>query len=131
MLYINIAGLFVRAKFHSVWKISEASALVSGVGYAVTNGKERFDAAENVDVYAVEFAENPKMAMDGWNKYTANWLRRYVYVRVRQSWLKLPLTFFISAFWHGFYRNLFFDSSWLLFIILVVCSVNASRKGSS
>ncbi|KAJ3254770.1 lysophospholipid acyltransferase [Boothiomyces macroporosus] len=112
LLYINIAGLFVRAKFHSVWKISEASALVSGVGYAVTNGKERFDAAENVDVYAVEFAENPKMAMDGWNKYTANWLRRYVYVRVRQSWLKLPLTFFISAFWHGFYPGYYLSFLW-------------------
>ncbi|KAJ3268747.1 lysophospholipid acyltransferase [Terramyces sp. JEL0728] len=119
LIYINIAGMFVRAKFHAVWKISEASALVSGVGYAVTDGKERFDAAENVDVFAVEFAENPKMAMDGWNKYTANWLRRYVYVRVGHPALKLPLTFFISAFWHGFYPGYYLSFLWSVPLMVV------------
>ena len=31
------------------------------------------------------------------------WLRRYVYDRVPLPILRLPTTFLISAFWHGFY----------------------------
>jgi D-alanyl-lipoteichoic acid acyltransferase DltB (MBOAT superfamily) len=51
----------------------------------------------------VELGSSPKGMMDSWNKFTANWLRRYVYTRVKISALKLPTTFFVSAFWHGFY----------------------------
>jgi lysophospholipid acyltransferase len=105
--YVTISGLVVRAKFHAAWKISESAALISGIGYGIDeHGNDRFDYAENVSILGVETGENVKSMMDSWNKFTANWLRRYVYVRVSNPSLKLFMTFFVSAFWHGFYRIL-------------------------
>ena len=93
-----VSGLIVRAKFHAVWKLSESAALLSGVGYGVdpVTKKDRFDLAENVNIVTVEVGENVKVMLDSWNKFTANWLRRYVYVRVPVPSLKLPLTFLVA-----------------------------------
>jgi lysophospholipid acyltransferase len=96
---MTISGLVTRAKFHTVWKLSEGAALISGIGYT----GDKFNGAQNVDITSVELGENVKEMMGSWNKFTANWLRRYVYVRVPMASLKLPTTFFISAFWHGFH----------------------------
>lgn len=103
------------------WKFAESSALVSGLGYGGIHSKTQtpnFSACENIDILGVEFGSSPKTMMDAWNKFTANWLRydsfflirsqthvysRYVYQRVPISALKLPTTFFVSAFWHGYY----------------------------
>ncbi|KAJ3371305.1 Lysophospholipid acyltransferase 1 [Kappamyces sp. JEL0680] len=102
--YIMISGIVVRAKFHGAWKIAESSALISGMGYGIgDNGKSRVDLAENINIIGVELGSSPKTIMDAWNKKTANWLRRYVYVRVRVRSLRLPVTFLVSAVWHGFY----------------------------
>merc|ERR1711865_26730 len=45
----------------------------------------------------------------GWDKKTANWLSKYVYIRTGGS---LAATYGMSAFWHGFYPGyyLFFLS---------------------
>ncbi|KAI8895248.1 MBOAT, membrane-bound O-acyltransferase family-domain-containing protein [Globomyces pollinis-pini] len=106
-IYILVAGVVVRSKFYAVWKLSESVALIAGIGFSVDPNTHdiKFDAAENVNVIGVEFGENAKMMIDSWNKFTANWLKRYVYNRVRNVNLKLPITFFISAFWHGFYSG--------------------------
>eukprot|EP00611_Tribonema_gayanum_P014718 TRINITY_DN2619_c0_g1_i7.p1 TRINITY_DN2619_c0_g1~~TRINITY_DN2619_c0_g1_i7.p1 ORF type:complete len:153 (-),score=28.52 TRINITY_DN2619_c0_g1_i7:81-539(-) len=44
-----------------------------------------------------------------WNKMTQSWLEKYVYTRTNNS---LMATYFVSAFWHGFYPGyyLFFMS---------------------
>jgi lysophospholipid acyltransferase len=104
---ITVSGLVTRAKFHTVWKLSEGAALISGIGYGKdSKGEDRFDCAQNVDITGVEFGGNVKEMFGSWNKFTANWLRRYVYVRVPFAALKLPMTFFLSAYWHGFYGSL-------------------------
>lgn len=105
IIYLTIGGFAVRAKFYAIWKIAEASALISGVGIREDPKTKqiRFDASTNVNLTKLEFGENVKSEMDYWNIYTALWLRRYVYVRVPIQALKLPSTFFVSAFWHGFY----------------------------
>lgn len=75
--------------------------------------------AENLDILGVETGENVKVMMDAWNKFTANWLRRYVYVRVSNAYAKLPATFFISAFWHGFYPGYYL--SFMFSVPLMLC----------
>lgn len=100
--YLLIAGVVSRAKFYAVWNLSESAALMSGVGVGLDEkGKVVFNAFENLNFLELEFAENPKAMLDAWNKFTARWLRRYVYVRTDK--LKLLSTFLISAVWHGFY----------------------------
>ena len=113
-MYIMLSGIIVRSKFHCgrndsftrtdpsstslAWKISEASAVLSGMGYGKNElGRETFSFAENVDIVGVELGSSPKTMMDSWNKFTANWLRRYVYQRVKIGPLKLPTTFFVSV----------------------------------
>ncbi|KAJ3348943.1 lysophospholipid acyltransferase [Kappamyces sp. JEL0680] len=127
ILFLTIAGMVVRAKFYTVWKISEASALLSGVGVGLDrHGKLCYNAFENVGIRQLETGENVKACMDGWNKYTANWLRRYVYVRVKIPALKLPMTFFISAFWHGFYPGYYL--SFLFSVPLTECGRTMRRS---
>jgi MBOAT, membrane-bound O-acyltransferase family len=57
-----------------------------------------------------------------WNKMTQQWLERYVYARTNNS---LTATYFVSAFWHGFYPGyyLFFMS-----LPIVQQSARAGRK---
>ena len=106
MVFLVIAGFITRAKFHGGWKFTEAAAILCGMGYGVDNGgNPRFDVAENVDIHTVELGENAKVMIDAWNKYTSNWLRRYVYVRVPFPSLKLSATLFMSAFWHGIHST--------------------------
>lgn len=66
-----------------------------------------FNRAENVNILGVEVGENPKMLTDSWNKYTNIWLKRTVYTRAPKAG-RMPLTYFTSAFWHGFYRTISF-----------------------
>lgn len=73
-----VAGIVVRAKFYSVWKISEACALISGVGIRPSENPldtVYFDGFENVNVLTLETGENVKGLMGAWNVFTANWLR--------------------------------------------------------
>jgi hypothetical protein len=103
--YLFAAGLVTRAQFYAVWKFMEASALYIGIGYSMDpNAKiHQFHGARQVHIRKIEFGENSKVMLDSWNCFTANWLRRYVYSRIPYPSLKLPVTFFFSAFWHGFY----------------------------
>jgi len=56
-----------------------------------------------------ETASNIQMGTKFWNKKTALWLNRYIYSRTSGN---LFITYFMSAFWHGFYPGyyLFFMS---------------------
>ena len=66
-----------------------------------------------MDILGFEFSQSIRAASRAWNKGTQNWLERYVYTRTGNS---LMATYFISAFWHGFYPGyyLFFMSrKWL------------------
>merc|ERR1711933_511082 len=52
------------------------------------------------DVFEFETAPNLRTLTSVWNKKTANWLSRYVYMRTGGS---LLATYGMSAFWHGLY----------------------------
>ena len=66
----------------------------------------RFDRLENISIHEVEFAPSPKVVMESWNKNTASWLKRSVYVRIISLTGSTSLatfgTYFVSALWHGF-----------------------------
>jgi len=56
--------------------------------------------SNNIDLIKFETAPNVKTLSAAWNKKTANWLAKYVYIRTGGS---LLATYSLSAFWHGFY----------------------------
>lgn len=102
-LYAWVSLFFVRQKYYFAWKNAEGA---NNIWYA---GFEGFDSegkplswenSNNVDIFEFETASNVKSLTAAWNKKTANWLGRYVYIRTGGS---LLLTYGLSAFWHGLY----------------------------
>ncbi|CEG41053.1 lysophospholipid acyltransferase [Plasmopara halstedii] len=109
-LYITLA--FCKAKYYSAWKIAEGATVLCGFGFEGFNkdGSSRgWNGVSNMDILGFEFSQSIRAASRAWNKGTQNWLERYVYTRTGNS---LIATYFISAFWHGFYPGyyLFFMS---------------------
>ena len=62
-----------------------------------------------MNISGFELAQSVREGSRSWNKATQAWLERYVYSRNGNS---LMVTYFCSAFWHGFYAGyyLFFLS---------------------
>ncbi|POM61381.1 Lysophospholipid acyltransferase, partial [Phytophthora palmivora] len=109
-LYITL--IFCKAKYYSAWKIAEGATVLCGFGFEGFNkdGSSRgWNGVSNMDILGFEFSQSIRAASRAWNKGTQNWLERYVYTRTGNS---LMATYFISAFWHGFYPGyyLFFMS---------------------
>ncbi|RLN74477.1 hypothetical protein BBJ28_00007302 [Nothophytophthora sp. Chile5] len=105
-LYITL--IFCKAKYYSAWKIAEGATVLSGFGFEGFNadGSSRgWNGVSNMDILGFEFAQSMRAASRAWNKGTQNWLERYVYTRTGNS---LMATYFISAFWHGFYPGYYF-----------------------
>jgi hypothetical protein len=106
--YCWIGLLFLRMKYYFAWKNAEGA---NNIWYA---GFDGFDAdgkakgwtnACNIDIFGFEFGHNLKNISAAWNKKTANWLGRYIYMRTNGS---LVATYSTSAFWHGFYPGYYF-----------------------
>ncbi|KAF4318248.1 hypothetical protein BBO99_00004369 [Phytophthora kernoviae] len=109
-LYITL--IFCKTKYYSAWKIAEGATVLCGFGFEGFNedGSSRgWNGVSNMDILGFEFSQSIRAASRAWNKGTQNWLERYVYTRTGNS---LMATYFISAFWHGFYPGyyLFFLS---------------------
>ncbi|KAF1777658.1 Membrane bound O-acyl transferase, MBOAT [Phytophthora cactorum] len=100
-LYITL--IFCKTKYYSAWKIAEGATVLCGFGFEGFNkdGSSRgWNGVSNMDILGFEFSQSIRAASRAWNKGTQNWLERYVYTRTGNS---LMATYFISAFWHGFY----------------------------
>mmetsp|Transcript_31722 Transcript_31722/g.62922 ORF Transcript_31722/g.62922 Transcript_31722/m.62922 type:complete len:514 (+) Transcript_31722:192-1733(+) len=109
-----------RSKYYFAWKNAQGASntwYCGFEGYAEEPAKdasiERWEHSNNVDIFRCETASCAQMGTKFWNKKTALWLNRYVYARTDGS---LTMTYFMSAFWHGFYPGyyLFFLSIPLL-----------------
>ena len=113
IVYIQVTALSTRLKLYAAWKISESAGIMTGLGYNgkdAATGKDLFDRLENVNMLKVELAENPKMLVEQWNKKTAVWLKRCVYLRVtpfgqKPNTFSAMMTYATSALWHGFFRK--------------------------
>lgn len=102
--YSWIALFFIRQKYYFAWKNAEGAQNMWYAGFEgfdeKTGAVKGWENSNNIDIVAFETAPNVKTLSAGWNKKTANWLSRYVYMRTNGS---LAATYGMSAFWHGFY----------------------------
>ncbi|KAG8662128.1 hypothetical protein MANES_01G066800v8 [Manihot esculenta] len=107
--YQYMSGFTARWKYYFIWSISEASIVISGLGFSGwTNSsppKARWDRAKNVDILGVEFAKSSVELPLVWNIQVSTWLRHYVYERLIQKgkkpgFFQLLATQTTSAVWH-------------------------------
>lgn len=103
---------FVRMKYFFAWKIADGASVLGGFGFQGYNTDGTvvgWDGVSNIDIMAFETSPSVVVNTRAWNKRTQGWLERYVYMRTGNS---LVATYFVSAFWHGFYPGyyLFFMS---------------------
>ncbi|KAK1589114.1 hypothetical protein Q3G72_030605 [Acer saccharum] len=106
------AGLTARWKYYFIWSISEASIIISGLGFSgwtdSSPPKPKWDRAKNVDILGVEFTKSAVELPLVWNIQVSTWLRHYVYDRLVQKgkkpgFFQLLATQTVSAVWHGLY----------------------------
>eukprot|EP00268_Persea_americana_P027047 TRINITY_DN26559_c0_g1_i1.p1 TRINITY_DN26559_c0_g1~~TRINITY_DN26559_c0_g1_i1.p1 ORF type:complete len:466 (+),score=54.38 TRINITY_DN26559_c0_g1_i1:135-1532(+) len=123
--YQYMSGFTARWKYYFIWSISEASIIISGLGFSgwsdTAPPKPKWDRAKNVDVLGVEFAKSAVELPLMWNIQVSSWLRYYVYERLVQKgkkagFFQLLATQTISAVWHGLYPGyiIFFVQSALM-----------------
>jgi lysophospholipid acyltransferase len=129
--YMYLVNFFARTKYYAVWSLGEGACILAGIGYNgfdPVTGKVSWNRLQNIDPWGVEFAQNPRGYLAGWNMNTNNWLRNYVYLRVtprgkKPGFRASLLTFATSALWHGFYPGYY-----LTFILASFVQTVAKRK---
>lgn len=128
--YQYMSGFSARWKYYFIWSISEASVIISGLGFSgwtdSSPHKPRWDRAKNVDVLGVEFAKSSVQLPLVWNIQVSTWLRHYVYDRLVQNgkkpgFLQLLATQTVSAVWHGLYPG------YLIFFVQSALMIAGSR----
>jgi lysophospholipid acyltransferase len=123
--YQYMAGFTARWKYYFIWSISEASIIISGLGFSgwtdETQTKAKWDRAKNVDILGVELAKSAVQIPLFWNIQVSTWLRHYVYERIvkpgkKAGFFQLLATQTVSAVWHGLYPGyiIFFVQSALM-----------------
>ncbi|CAM9628376.1 unnamed protein product [Ascophyllum nodosum] len=104
--------LFVRMKYYFAWKTADGASVLGGFGFEGYDKEGKvvgWHGVSNMDILGFETAGHISSNTRAWNKRSQGWLERYVYMRTGNS---LLATYFVSAFWHGFYPGyyLFFMS---------------------
>lgn len=123
--YQYMSGFTARWKYYFIWSISEASIVISGLGFSgwtdSSPPKPRWDRAKNVDILGVELAKSSVELPLMWNIQVSTWLRHYIYERLIQKgkkpgFFQLLATQTVSAVWHGLYPGyiIFFVQSALM-----------------
>ncbi|KAG0497780.1 hypothetical protein HPP92_002471 [Vanilla planifolia] len=125
LFYQYMSGFTARWKYYFIWSISEASIIISGLGFSGWSDssppRSLWFRAKNVDVLGVELASSAVQLPLVWNIQVSTWLRHYVYDRLIQKgkkpgFLQLLATQTVSAIWHGLYPGyiIFFVQSALM-----------------
>ncbi|KAI3713383.1 hypothetical protein L1987_71960 [Smallanthus sonchifolius] len=123
--YQYMCSFSARWKYYFIWSVSEASMILSGLGFSGwTNSfplEAQWKRARNVDILGVEFSKSAVEIPLVWNIHVSTWLRHYVYDRLvlkgrRPGFFQLLATQTISAVWHGLYPGyiIFFVQSALM-----------------
>ncbi|KAL1547586.1 Lysophosphatidylcholine acyltransferase 1 [Salvia divinorum] len=123
--YQYMSGFTARWKYYFIWSISEASTIISGLGFSGWTDsnppKPKWDRAINVDILGLELAKSAVQIPLMWNIQVSTWLRHYVYERLIQKgkkpgFFQLLATQTVSAVWHGLYPGyiIFFVQSALM-----------------
>ncbi|XP_023540286.1 lysophospholipid acyltransferase 1-like [Cucurbita pepo subsp. pepo] len=128
--YQYMAGFTARWKYYFIWSISEASIIISGLGFSgwtkSSPPKPRWDRAKNVDILALEFVKSAVEIPLKWNIQVSTWLRHYVYERLVQKgkkpgFFQLLATQTVSAVWHGLYPG------YIIFFVQSAVMIAGSR----
>ncbi|KAJ0000207.1 hypothetical protein NQD34_012049 [Periophthalmus magnuspinnatus] len=114
-----------RPKFYFAWTLADAVNNAAGYGFAGMdeNGRPSWDLLCNVNILGIETATSFKTFIDNWNIRTGIWLKMVCYDRAPQY--RLPLTFVLSAIWHGLYPGYYFT---FLTAIPITMAARAIRK---
>ncbi|KAK6137543.1 hypothetical protein DH2020_028709 [Rehmannia glutinosa] len=128
--YQYMSGFTARWKYYFIWSISEASIIISGLGFSGWSDsnprKPRWDRAKNVDILGVELAKSSVQIPLVWNIQVSTWLRHYVYERLIQKgkkpgFFQLLATQTVSAVWHGLYPG------YIIFFVQSAIMIAGSR----
>ncbi|KAK6137534.1 hypothetical protein DH2020_028719 [Rehmannia glutinosa] len=128
--YQYMSGFTARWKYYFIWSISEASIIISGLGFSGWSDsnprKPRWDHAKNVDILGVELAKSSVQIPLVWNIQVSTWLRHYVYERLIQKgkkpgFFQLLATQTVSAVWHGLYPG------YIIFFVQSAIMIAGSR----
>ncbi|KAI3468796.1 hypothetical protein Pfo_025459 [Paulownia fortunei] len=128
--YQYMSGFTARWKYYFIWSISEASIIISGLGFSGWTDsnppKPRWDRAKNVDILGVELAKSSVQLPLVWNIQVSTWLRHYVYERLVQKgkkpgFFQLLATQTVSAVWHGLYPG------YIIFFVQSATMIAGSR----
>lgn len=101
-----------RVQYYFVWLLTEGAFIANGFGYSGHDekGNIKWDLMVNARPLGVELAQNAHEIVSNWNCKTQSWLKNYIYLRItpisrKPNWITIYGTYFISAFWHGFYSG--------------------------
>lgn len=108
LAYAFISIQAARPKFYFAWSLADAVHNAAGYGISSMdeNGEVSWDLISNVHIWKIETATSLKSFIDNWNIQTALWLKRVCYDRA--PYYRTPLTFVLSAIWHGVYPGYYF-----------------------
>ncbi len=123
--YSWVSLFFIRMKYYFAWKNAEGACNIYYCGFEGfdENGNVKgWNHSSNIEIIAFETAPNLKTLTGAWNKKTANWLGRYIYMRTGGS---LVATYGMSAFWHGFYPGYYM---FFLSVPLITACERLGRK---
>lgn len=104
-----MAGFTARWKYYFIWSISEASIIISGLGFTgwteSSPPKPRWDRAKNVDILGVEFAKSAVELPLVWNIQVSTWLRRCKNL----YYLSVPFLYILGFAWLSERKYILFD----------------------
>ncbi|XP_072536194.1 lysophospholipid acyltransferase 1 [Salminus brasiliensis] len=108
LAYAFVSIQAARPKFYFAWTL--ADAIHNAAGYGISgvdkNGRVSWDLVSNIHILEIETATSFKTFIDNWNIQTGVWLKSVCYDRV--PYYQTPLTFVLSALWHGVYPGYYF-----------------------
>ena len=114
--WLWLAFVGYQCKYYFAWKLSEGGANLAGFGLNASEEHLKsdelsvsdWDGISQVDVLGFQTATNMQSMTRAWNQRVQWWLEHYVYRRAPRSFgINTFLTYFVSAFWHGFYPGYF------------------------
>uniref|UniRef100_A0A8C1X5I2 MBOA1 acyltransferase n=2 Tax=Cyprinus carpio TaxID=7962 RepID=A0A8C1X5I2_CYPCA len=128
LAYALISVQAARPKFYFAWTLADAIHNAAGYGVSGVNerGEVSWDLISNVRIWEIETATSFKSFIDSWNIQTALWLKSVCYDRA--PYYRMPLTFVLSAIWHGVYPGYYFTFITAIPITLAARSVRRNFR---
>jgi len=107
IIYAWLILKFVLFRYLGVWMIAEGSSILTGIGFNgyTKDGEARWDGVTNVNPWGYVFATNHQQVIDNFNINTNDWVKRYVFKRMKfanNRHISAGTALFFLALWHGF-----------------------------